>query len=152
MRPMGQEPTSCFCSVRQLDVQVHPLDMTLVCRRDLPPIQPLMLSAKQGGIGSHFYSLWYDPTGNRTPISQSQGGHSNHKATELVNKYIFKYICSNAPAISYYWSMLRYMYRPIYGYGYIYIHISRWNTGRCCIVHELNTLNWSGLQGCSGLR
>ena len=37
MRPIGQEPISCFCSVRQLDVQVHPLDMTLVCRRDLPP-------------------------------------------------------------------------------------------------------------------
>ena len=58
MRPMGQEPISCFCSVRQLDVQVHPLDMTLVCRRDLPPIQPLMLSLKQGGTGSHFFRIF----------------------------------------------------------------------------------------------
>ena len=48
------------------------------------PIQPLMLSAKQSGIGTHFYSLWYDPAGVRTPASQSQGEHSNHKATELV--------------------------------------------------------------------
>ena len=31
-----------------------PLDMTLVCRRELPPIQPFMLSAMQGGIGYHF--------------------------------------------------------------------------------------------------
>ncbi len=32
--PTGQEPVSCFCSVslRQLDVQVHHLDVTLVCR------------------------------------------------------------------------------------------------------------------------
>ena len=28
----GQEPISCFFSVRQLDVQVHTLDMTLVCK------------------------------------------------------------------------------------------------------------------------
>ena len=59
MRPIGQEPISCFCSVRQPDVQVHPLDMMLVW--DLPPIQPLMLSAKQGGTGSHCANLWYDP-------------------------------------------------------------------------------------------
>ena len=35
-------------------------------------------------IGSYFDSLWYDPAGDRTPASQSQGGRSNHKATELV--------------------------------------------------------------------
>ena len=46
-----------------------------------PPIQPLMLSAKQGGIGSHFYSLWYDPVGELNP---QPSRHSNHKATELV--------------------------------------------------------------------
>ncbi len=28
---MGQEPISCFCSARRLDVQVHPMDMMLVC-------------------------------------------------------------------------------------------------------------------------
>ena len=39
MRPIGQEPISCSLSMRQLDVQVHLLDMTLVCCRDLPPIQ-----------------------------------------------------------------------------------------------------------------
>ena len=47
--PMGQEPISCFCSVRQLDVQVHPLDMMLVCDRELPPIQPLMLPSRDTG-------------------------------------------------------------------------------------------------------
>ena len=31
--------------------------MTLVHRRELPPIQPFMLSAKQGGIGSHFLTV-----------------------------------------------------------------------------------------------
>ena len=47
---MGQEPISCFCSVKQLDVQVHPLDMTLwyVAARDLPTMQPFMQSANQG--------------------------------------------------------------------------------------------------------
>ncbi len=34
--------------------------MMLACRRVLPPVQPLMLSAKQEGIGYRFYSLWYD--------------------------------------------------------------------------------------------
>ena len=29
MRPKGQEPISCFCSMRQLDEQVLPLDVTL---------------------------------------------------------------------------------------------------------------------------
>ena len=38
-----------------------PLDMTPVYHKELPPIQPFMLNAKQGGIGYHFYSLWYDP-------------------------------------------------------------------------------------------
>ena len=59
--------------------------MMLVCHRDLPPIQPLMLSAKQGGTGSHFSSLWYDPAGDRTPTSQSQGGQSNHKAMSWLH-------------------------------------------------------------------
>ena len=35
MRHLGQEPISCFCSVRRLDVQIHPLYMTLVCERQL---------------------------------------------------------------------------------------------------------------------
>ena len=40
-----------------------------------PPFQPFMLSAKQGGNGSHFINgLWFDPTGNRTPVSRVQGG------------------------------------------------------------------------------
>ncbi len=42
-------------NVRQLGVQILPLNMTLVCCRDLPPVQPLMLSAKQGGIRYHSY-------------------------------------------------------------------------------------------------
>ena len=46
MRTIGHEPISCFCIVRQLDVQVHALDM-MHKHKDLPPIQPLMLSAKQ---------------------------------------------------------------------------------------------------------
>ena len=37
---------------------IHPLDMTLVHRRELSPIQPFMLSAKQGGIGSHFLTVF----------------------------------------------------------------------------------------------
>ena len=83
-------PGICVGSVAQLGVHVHPLDMTRTCHRDLPPIQPLMLNAKQGGTGSHFYSLWYDPAGDRTPASQSQSGRSNHKATELVQPFFFK--------------------------------------------------------------
>ncbi len=43
---------------RLFDVQVCPLDMMLVCRRDLHPVQPLMLGAKQGGTGYYFYSLY----------------------------------------------------------------------------------------------
>ena len=33
IRPIGQEPISCFCCMRQLDVQIplHTLDMMLVC-------------------------------------------------------------------------------------------------------------------------
>ena len=58
--------------------------MTLVCRRDLQGLQPLMLSAKQGGIGSHFFVFGMTRPGIEPPISQSQGGHSNHKATVLV--------------------------------------------------------------------
>ena len=63
MNLIGQEPISCFCSIRQLDVQVHLLAMTLVCRRELAPIQPLMLSFKQGGTGSHLLEslVWRDP-------------------------------------------------------------------------------------------
>ena len=53
-----------------------------------------MLSAKQGGFGSHFYSIWYDPAGDRTPASQSQGGRSNHKATELVVGLLILYVRS----------------------------------------------------------
>ncbi len=67
--------------MRRLDVQVHPLDMTLECRRHLPPIHPLMMSAEQGSIRYHFYSLWYDSARDQAPASQSQGGYSNHKAT-----------------------------------------------------------------------
>ncbi len=69
--------------MRWLDVQVHLLDMTLVCRRDLPPVQLKMLSNKQGGTGYHFYSLCYDPPGDQTLSSQSQGRDSTHKAREL---------------------------------------------------------------------
>ncbi len=47
---IGQEPISCFYSMRQLDVSAHPLDVMVVCRRVLPSIQPLMLRAKKGGI------------------------------------------------------------------------------------------------------
>ena len=39
-------------------LQMYPLDLTLACHRDLPPIQPLMLSAKQGGTGSHFFRVF----------------------------------------------------------------------------------------------
>ena len=56
--------------------------MTLVCRRALPPIQPLLLSVKQGGIGYHFYSLWYDSAGARTADLLVSGRTLNHKATE----------------------------------------------------------------------
>ena len=77
--------TSCICSVRQLSMQAHPLDMTLVCRRALPPIQPLLLSVKQGGIGYHFYSLWYDSAGARTADLPFSGRTLNHKATEPVH-------------------------------------------------------------------
>ena len=59
---------SCFLSVRQLDV--HPLDTA---------------RAKQGGIGYHF-DIIFDMTllWNEPLASQSQGGHFNQKATELV--------------------------------------------------------------------
>ncbi len=83
-RPISQEPVSCFCSVRRLDEQCTPPDITLVCHRDSPPVQLLMLSAKQRGIGYHFYSLWCDSTGDQTPTTQSQGGHSNYKISELA--------------------------------------------------------------------
>ncbi len=43
-----------------------------------------MLSREASGY--IFYYLWYDSAGDRTPASQSQGGHSNHKATELVTQ------------------------------------------------------------------
>ena len=81
---IGQEPIFCIRSMRQLSVQVHPLDMTLVCRRALPPIQPLLLSVKQGGIGYHFYSLWYDSARAQTCNLPISGPMLNSKATELV--------------------------------------------------------------------
>ena len=85
MRPIGQEPISCFRSERQLDVQVTPPGHDASMSQGLPPIQPLMLSVKQGGTGSHFYSVFgMTRPGIEPPTSQSQGGHSNHKATELV--------------------------------------------------------------------
>ncbi len=59
MKPIGQEPIPCLYCVRWLDVRVHPLVMTLVCSRVLPPNQPLMLSAKHGGIKYNYY-LWCD--------------------------------------------------------------------------------------------
>ena len=51
-----------------------------------------MQSAKQGGIGSHFYSLWYNPAGDWTLEFQVSGQTLYHKATELVhlNKYLLK--------------------------------------------------------------
>ena len=45
---MGQEPMSGFLSVRQLDVQVHLLDMTSVCRKDFPP-KPTLDAECQAG-------------------------------------------------------------------------------------------------------
>jgi len=74
--------------VRQLSVQVHPLDMTSVCRRALPSIQPLLLSAKQGGIGFHFYSLWYDSAGDRTHDLPISGQALYNKATEPVDQHV----------------------------------------------------------------
>ena len=53
------------------------LPMT-IAHLSISPIQPLMLSAQRRGIGSHFYRLWYDPAGDRTPTFQSQSGHTNH--------------------------------------------------------------------------
>ncbi len=76
---MDQEPISCCLGMRQLDVQVHHLDMMLVHRRDLPSIQPLLLGAKQGDIRYHCHSLWYGL--DQTPTSQSQGRLSKHKTT-----------------------------------------------------------------------
>lgn len=32
-RPIWQEPISCFCSVRQVDIQVHTLNRMLVYRK-----------------------------------------------------------------------------------------------------------------------
>ena len=32
-----------------------------------PQSNPFLLSAKLGGIVSHFYSLWYDPAGESNP-------------------------------------------------------------------------------------
>ena len=38
-----------------------------------------MLSVKQGGIKYHFLSLWYDSTGDWTPVSKTIGEHSPHE-------------------------------------------------------------------------
>ena len=71
---------------------LHPLDMTLVCRRALTPILTLLLTVKQGGIGYHFDSLWYDSAGARTCKLPISGRTLNYKATELVVSAFPKYI------------------------------------------------------------
>ena len=38
---------------------------------------PIMLGVKQGGIKSHFLSLWYDSTWEWTQVSRAIGEHSN---------------------------------------------------------------------------
>ena len=49
---------------------------------------PTLDAERQAGRnGFHFYSLWYDPAGDRTSASRFQGRRSNHKATELVRYY-----------------------------------------------------------------
>ena len=53
----------------------------------LPPIQPLLLSVKQGGIGYHFYSLWYDSAGDRTRNLPISGRTLNYKATEPIHSW-----------------------------------------------------------------
>ena len=37
-----------------------------------------MLSAKQGGIKHHFLSIWYDSTGDWTPVFRTIGEDSTH--------------------------------------------------------------------------
>ena len=50
-----------------------------------PPNQPLMLSAKQGGIGYHFYRVFgMTRPGARTPNLPVSGRTLYHKATEPV--------------------------------------------------------------------
>ena len=44
----------------------------------------IMLSAKQGGIKHHFLSLWYDSTGDWTPVSQTIGECSIHYKNKML--------------------------------------------------------------------
>ena len=49
-----------------------------------------MLSGKQGGIKYHFLSLWYDSTGDRTPVARTIGERlSTHLANDPI-KPLFK--------------------------------------------------------------
>ena len=50
----------------------------------------IMLSVKQGGINKyHFLSLWYDSTGDWSPVSRAIGEHST---TVSVDRSIYVYL------------------------------------------------------------
>ena len=58
-----------------------------------------MLSAKQGSIKYHFFSLWYDSSWDWTQVSGTIGEHSNHYANPTkslylsLSLYIYIYMC-----------------------------------------------------------
>ena len=56
--PLGLEPISCFCSMRQLDVQVHPLDMTPVRRKDFPRKSTLDTECQAGRLWVPFLTAF----------------------------------------------------------------------------------------------
>ena len=69
---------------------------TLRCRGGCYPFQwivplTLELSVKQGGIKYYFLSLWYHPTWDWTPSSQTINKHSNHYAYIYIYIYIYIY-------------------------------------------------------------
>ena len=43
----------------------------------------LLLSVEQEAVNAHFYGLWFDPTGNRTPVYSFSTIHSIHSITKL---------------------------------------------------------------------
>ena len=53
-----------------------------------------MLSVKQEGIKYHFFSLLYDSTWDRTPVSWTIGEHSTHLDNTYIHIYE-RYVQSN---------------------------------------------------------
>merc|ERR1712240_852990 len=69
--PIGQEPISCFLSVRRLDVRED-----IGTQGTSPnPTRHAECQAERHRVPL-FNSLWSDRTGNRTPVSRFPGGHS----------------------------------------------------------------------------